>query len=128
MNLLLDTHLLIWVAENSSRLSPKARNLVGDFENQLFFSIVSIWEIAIKSNLGRADFEANPKVLRSLLLDNGYLELPIAIHHIVTLDSLPLRHKDPFDRMIIAQAKTESLILLTSDAVMAEYGGDIIKV
>lgn len=93
-----------------------------------FFSIVSIWEIAIKSSLGRADFEANPKLLRRLLLDNGYLELPIAIHHIVASDSLPLRHKDPFDRMIIAQARTEGLILLTSDSVVAEYGGGIIKV
>ena len=128
MKLLLDTHLLLWAADASSQLSAKARALLGDAENELFFSAASLWEITIKRGLGRADFQVDTRLLRRGLLDNGYSELPIGSEHAVAIDTLPSIHKDPFDRMLIAQAMIEGITLLTSDSVVAQYPGSIRKV
>lgn len=96
-----------------------------DPDNELIFSAASLWEIAIKRSLGRADFLVNARVLRRGLLDNGYLELSITSEHAVFIDSLPAIHKDPFDRILIAQATVEGITLLTTDVVIAQYPGPI---
>lgn len=128
MKLLLDTHLLLWAAGNPDRLSAEAHALIGAPENELFFSAASLWEIAIKHGLGREDFRVNTRLLRRGLLDNGYNELPIGSEHAVAIDSLPPIHKDPFDRLLVAQAMVEGITLLTSDAVVAQYPGPVRKV
>ncbi len=103
MKLLLDTHLLLRAASQPDRLSATARKLLGDTRNELLFSAASIWEIAIKSTLGRQDFRVEPRLLRRGLLDNGYTELPVTSQHAVSIDALPELHKDPFDRLLVAQ-------------------------
>ena len=128
MKLLLDTHLLLWAAGEPDRLSADARALISDAENELFFSAASVWEIAIKSRLGRDDFQADARLLRRGLLDNSYSELPIGSEHAVAIDSLPPIHKDPFDRILVAQAMVEGITLLTSDSLVAQYPGPVKKV
>ena len=128
MKLLLDTHLLLWAASAPDRLSADARSLIQETENELFFSAASIWEIAIKSRLGLDDFAVDPRLLRRGLLDNGYGEIAVSSEHAVAIDTLPDIHKDPFDRILVAQAASEGIILLTSDTVVAEYPGSIRKV
>lgn len=125
MKLLLDTHLLLWVAGQPERLSLSTRKLLNDAHNHLLFSSASIWEIVIKRNLGRPDFKVDPHVLRRGLHDNGYEELPVNSRHTLMVDKLPLLHKDPFDRILIAQATVEGLTLLTADTALAQYPGPI---
>lgn len=125
MKLLLDTQLLLWAAAVPNRLSADALKLIDNPANELFFSAASIWEVAIKRGLGRSDFQADPRLLRRGLLDNGYSELPILSDHVVAIDSLPPIHKDPFDRLLVAQATIEGISLLTSDSVVAKYPGPI---
>ena len=126
MQLLLDTHMLLWAAAGS--LPEKAESLVLDAENTLYFSPASIWEIGIKRNLGRNDFRVDPEVLRRGLLDNQYNELCITSLHVLAANDLPMLHKDPFDRMLLAQAKSEGMFLLTADAALREYPGPILYV
>ena len=121
MKLLLDTHLLLWAAGQPDRLSKTARDLIEAEGSELIFSAASLWEIVIKRGLGREDFKVDARLLRRGLLDNGYTELPIASEHVVAIDSLPPLHKDPFDRVLIAQAVVEGVILLTTDEVVACY-------
>ena len=128
MKLLLDTQILLWAAGQPERLPPAARKLLNDRRNELLFSAASLWEIAIKNTLGRDDFRVEPRVLRRGLLDNGYAELPITSEHAVNIDSLPRLHKDPFDRILLAQAISEGITLLTTDAQVARYGGPVRKV
>jgi PIN domain nuclease of toxin-antitoxin system len=128
VKLILDTHLLLWVAENSPRLSQKARDIVGDPQNNLIFSAASLWEIAIKSILGREDFKVDARQLRRGLLENGYSELQISGQHAIATTHLPPKHKDPFDRMLIAQANVEGFTLITSDAIVAAYGNGVLLV
>ncbi|HWX00632.1 type II toxin-antitoxin system VapC family toxin [Collimonas sp.] len=125
MKLLLDTHLLLWAAGSPDRLSAAALALLDSQENELFFSAASLWEIAIKRGLGRSDFQVDARLLRRGLLDNGYSELAIGSEHAVAIDSLPLIHKDPFDRILVAQATVEGILLLTVDSVVAQYPGPI---
>ncbi|HEY5299238.1 MAG TPA: type II toxin-antitoxin system VapC family toxin [Acetobacteraceae bacterium] len=128
MKLLLDTHLLLWAAEGSDRLSGDVRAVLDDPANELLFSAASLWEVAIKRGLGRADFRVDPRALRRGLLDNGYAELAITGEHAVGIDTLPPIHKDPFDRLLVAQAITEGVALLTADPVMARYEGPVREV
>ena len=128
MKLLLDTHLLLWAAFSPNELSVKALSLLENPLNELMFSAASIWEIAIKRGLGRSDFQVDARVLRRGLLDNGYQELPITSEHTVSIDSLPALHKDPFDRILVAQAMVEGVILLTCDTLVAQYPGSIQQV
>jgi PIN domain nuclease of toxin-antitoxin system len=128
MKYLLDTQLLLWTAQGSSRLSSKARKLIEADDNTLFFSAASLWEIAIKAGLGREDFVVDAGELRRGLLDNGYRELPVTGAHAVAVIGLPGRHKDPFDRMLLTQAMHEGLVLATADAVLAGYDGPIVEV
>lgn len=128
MKLLLDTRLLLWAAGEPDRLSAEARDLIGALEHELLFSAASLWEIAIKRGLGRDDFQVDARLLRRGLLDNGYGELPIDSAHVVAIDSLPLIHKDPFDRILVSQALVEGITLLTADSLVAQYPGPIRKV
>jgi len=119
MNLLLDTHILIWLALDT--LPQSAVPYIFDELNQLFFSPASIWEIIIKRSLNRPDFNINPHLLYTGLLDNGYIELHITSQHTLLIDTLPDIHKDPFDRVLLAQALAEDMPLLTFDNTLNEY-------
>jgi PIN domain nuclease of toxin-antitoxin system len=121
----LDTHLLLWAAGHPERLSRKARTLIDATENELLFSVASLWEIVIKRGLGREDFKVEPRVLRRGLLDNGYGELSIGSEHVVAIEHLPPLHEDPFDRVLVAQASVEGITLLTADPLIAQYPGPI---
>ena len=125
MKLLLDTHLLLWAAGHAERLSNAAIELIEAPDNDLWFSVASLWELVIKRGLGRKDFRVDPRLLRRGLLENGYSELPIASEHAIAVEALPMIHRDPFDRMLIAQAMHEGLTLLTSDRSVAQYPGSI---
>lgn len=124
MRLLLDTHILLWGASEPEKLSSRATALIEDPENDLLFSAISIWEVALKAPR-RADFLIDPSVLRRDLVDNGYAEVPLASTHVLALAGLPAIHKDPFDRMLVAQAIVEGATLLTSDGTLARYPGPI---
>ena len=125
MNLLLDTHLLIWVASTPERLSSEALSLLQNANYQLYFSAVNLWEITIKRRLERQDFRVDPSLLHRGLIENGYTELAVTSFHCIALEQLPVIHKDPFDRMLVAQAVSEGMLLLTSDSVVANYSGPI---
>jgi PIN domain nuclease of toxin-antitoxin system len=119
MKLLIDTHLLLWAA--AGMLPAKALPYFANDENQLFFSPASIWEVVIKKGLNRPDFQVNSAALYWGLLDNGYTELEISGRHALLVDDLPSIHKDPFDRILIAQAKAEGASLLSSDKILSKY-------
>ncbi len=123
MKLLLDTHLLLWAAGQPERLSAAARSLIDDEDNTLLFSAASLWEVTIKSDLGRVDFRVDPRLLRRGLVDNGYVELPITHRHVTLLKGLAPLHRDPFDRMLVAQSVAEGVPLVTTDSVVAQYEG-----
>jgi PIN domain nuclease of toxin-antitoxin system len=122
VKLLLDTHLLLWAAGVPEKLPAAARAQIEDASNDLLFSAASLWEVAIKRGLGRADFQVDVRQLRRGLLDNGYFELPVLSGHAVAVDTLPMLHRDPFDRILIAQAMVEGVGFLTVDRMLAGYG------
>lgn len=128
MKVLLDTQLLLWAAGQPERLPVAARRIIDDDRNQLMFSAASLWEVAIKSGLGREDFRADARLLRRGLLDNGYGELAIGGDHAVAITNLPAIHRDTFDRMLIAQSAVEGILLLTADPIVAQYAGPVRKV
>jgi PIN domain nuclease of toxin-antitoxin system len=128
MKLLLDTHLLLWAAGEPNRLPSVARKLINNPANELLVSAASLWEIAIKRGLGREDFQVDGRLLRRGLLDNGYIDLLVTGEHAVAIDGLPPIHKDPFDRILVAQAMVEGITLLTVDPLVAKYPGPIRKV
>jgi len=128
VKLLLDTHLLLWAAGEPDRLPASARAMLDDPRNEPLFSAASLWEIAIKRGLGRGDFQVDPRLLYRGLLDNGYAEVPVTGRHGVALDGLPPLHKDPFDRILVAQAIEEGIVLLTGDPMVAQYPGPIRQV
>lgn len=125
MTFLLDTQLLLWAAGNPGRLSAESRDLLTDPATQLMFSTASIWEVVIKNALGRSDFRVEPRRLRDGLIQNGYSELAIRSEHALAVGLLPPIHKDPFDRILIAQAQAEEATLLTTDTKLVRYPGPI---
>jgi len=128
VDLLLDTHLLLWAAAEPHRLSTDAAALISDSANRLYFSAASIWEIVIKNGLNREDFFIDPHILRRGLVENGYHELSITVSHVLAVAHLPPVHRDPFDRILVAQAESEGLRLVTSDEVVASYPGPVRRV
>jgi PIN domain nuclease of toxin-antitoxin system len=128
MRFLVDTQIAIWALLDDGRLSEPAREALGDLANECTFSVSSIWEIAIKRALKKPGFLHDPREIRRQLLANGYEELTILSQHVVKVDTLPPIHKDPFDRILIAQAMVEGITLLTADPVIAQYPGPIQKV
>lgn len=125
MKLLLDTHIILWAAAEPDRLPIAALTAIEYPENELLFSPVSLWEVAIKRGLGRPDFQVDPRLLRRGLFDNGYNELAITSEHAVAVDGLPPIHKDPFDRLLVAQSLVEGITLLTVDEALAHYPAPI---
>jgi PIN domain nuclease of toxin-antitoxin system len=125
LNLLLDTHIVLRAARGVD-LGAGLRRLLEDPANRLVFSAASIWEIAIKSGLGRPDFDVPSGVFRRGLLEAGYEELPVTGAHAAALQGLPALHRDPFDRILVAQALVESLTLLTADRTILAYPGPIL--
>ena len=121
MKLLLDTHIVLWAAGQPEKLPESVRTLLTTPENTLFFSAASIWEIVIKQGLGREHFKVDPRRLRKMLIMHGYTELPVTAEHALTVETLPLLHKDPFDRLLLAQARAEGMLLLTVDAAILQY-------
>lgn len=122
MKLLVDTHLLVWQATGSRRLSPRAIELLDDQENELWFSVVSLWEVVIKSSLPRGEMNVDAKELRFGLQETGYSELTVGSKHVFEVGGLEPRHRDPFDRLMLAQARIEGMTLLTSDRDLLAYG------
>jgi PIN domain nuclease of toxin-antitoxin system len=118
VRLLLDTHLLLWAAARSARLPREARELLQDDSNDVYYSAASIWEIAIKSSLRRKDFRVDLTQLLATLPEMGLVELPVTAAHAAGVTRLPPIHRDPFDRLLIAQSIVESLTLLTNDALL----------
>jgi len=121
MRVLLDTHVLLWSLAQPAKLSPKARRLLESEEQDLLFSAASVWEIAIKRQIGRLAFSVSPAEIVEAARDTGFRELPVRAAHAVALDRLPLRHRDPFDRLLIAQAVAEGAGFLTADRALRQY-------
>ena len=119
MNYLLDTHTFLWWLSDSDQLSEQARRIIGDGDNRIFMSHASQWEIAIKTSINRLTFPMNE--MEAELIKNGFELLDITTPHIIQTTSLPLHHRDPFDRMLIAQAQSESLILISKDHIFPKY-------
>ena len=126
MNYLLDTHVLLWAA--AGILSPSVAKYIENESNVLYFSSVSIWEVVIKRRLNKKDFEIEPILFYQGLRSAGYKELPVTGQHALAVERLPALHKDPFDRLLIAQAISEELLFLTADKIVARYTGPIIHV
>jgi len=121
VRLLLDTHLLLWAAASSKRLPREARELLEDESHEVYFSAVSIWEIAIKSSLRRKDFRIDLAPFLVALPQMGLVELPVTAAHAAGVAQLPFIHRDPFDRLLIAQSIAEPLTLLTNDKILDRY-------
>jgi len=121
MRLLLDTHILLWALGAPAKLPAKARQEIIDPANQVLFSAASIWEIAIKSQLGRSDFVVDPEEISRAALESGFDELAVSAQHAALTARLPAHHRDPFDRMLVAQAMTEPAHLLTVDSMLKPY-------
>ena len=119
MRLLLDTHVLIWWVTADRRLTKQRRELIADPENQIAISAVSFWEIAIKKDLGRLRIDLDE--LHAAMKEDGFAEIPVRISQMVALQSLPMHHGDPFDRLLIAQSITEHRRLVTHDATILAY-------
>ena len=125
MRLLLDTQLLVWAMGEPERLPAGCVAMLEDPSNSLVFSVASLWELVIKQALGRPDFNLEPSLLRQALLDGGWQELPIEASHALAVSQLPPLHRDPFDRLLLAQAQVEGLLLLTADSQLSLYPGPI---
>ncbi len=128
MNLLLDTHVALWAIVDSPRLSQKARDLIESPRATVWVSVASLWEIAIKHGLGRGDMPVAAAEAARYFQDSGYRTLSIDPEHAVTIQDLPAIHQDPFDRMLVAQALTEPMRLLTADTQIAKYSDTIVLV
>jgi PIN domain nuclease of toxin-antitoxin system len=124
---LLDTHLLIWALDNTARLPADLRGLIEDPDNDVLFSSASIWEIVIKTRLGRIDFAVRPERVATEAIDVGFTELPVGWRAAAAVADLPLHHRDPFDRIIVAQAMTEPAHLYTVDRALTRYS-DLVRV
>lgn len=119
---LLDTQLLVWLACRPDRLGSELAEQLSDRERPIHFSVVSLWEVAIKASLGRPDFQIDADALRQGLQREGFTELPITAEHVLAVQHLPWIHRDPFDRLLVAQARQEGLLLLTADRTLSDYG------
>lgn len=121
MHILLDTNILIWSLTQPERLAKTAGPALVDPENEVFFSAVSIWEIAIKFGLHRADFTVEPRAIARQAAKNGFVGLPLAIETAASVATLAAHHRDPFDRLLIAQALAGPMQFYTADAALAVY-------
>ena len=125
MQLLLDTHLLLWAVVEPERLDVALVGMLEDPLNTPVFSVVSLWELVIKRGLDRPDFQMEPSLLRQALLEAGWRELPVEARHVLAVGQLPALHRDPFDRLLLAQAQADGLLLITADQQLAQYPGPV---
>ena len=125
MRLLLDTHVLLWAVGMSARLSTATRQMLETPDNEVYYSAANLWEIAIKSRLRRTDFQVDPEPLLAALPAMDFTELPITACHAAAVARLPPLHRDPFDRLLIAQSQVEPMILLTNDELLVQYGASV---
>lgn len=125
MRLLLDTHVLLWAVGMSGRLSAATRQMLETPDNEVYYSAANLWEIAIKSSLRRTDFQIDPEQLLAALPTMDFTELPITARHAAAVARLPSLHRDPFDRLLIAQSQVEPMILLTNDELLVQYGANV---
>ena len=125
MRLLLDTHVLLWAVGMSGRLSTATRQMLETPDNEVYYSAANLWEIAIKSRLRRTDFRVDPEQLLAALPAMDFTELPITARHAAAVARLPPLHRDPFDRLLIAQSQVEPMILLTNDELLVQYGASV---
>ena len=126
MRLLLDTHVLLWALSGSKRLTDDVRDLIETPDNDVLFSAASIWEIAIKSQVLRAEFGVDAGTIILAARETDFEELAISAEHAAGVAALPLHHKDPFDRLLVSQAITEPARLLTADRALAAYSRDLV--
>ncbi len=127
MRLLLDTHVFIWCVAERNRLSPRLIEMIEQADD-VFVSVASFWEMAIKQSIGKLSLDMDLASLAQAARDAGYDLLPIKVEHTVLLTTMPMHHRDPFDRMLIAQSLAEPLRLLTADNEIAKYGGNVVRV
>lgn len=125
MRLLLDTHLLVWAMGSPERLPTGLAAMLQDPRHTPVFSVASLWELVIKQALGRPEFRVEPAMLRRALLDGGWQELPIQAQHALAVAALPPLHRDPFDRLLLAQASADGLLLITANQQLAAYPGPV---
>ena len=125
---LVDTHVLIWLAVDSPRLSDVVRDLLSDPDNHIFFSAISIFEIAVKERLSKRGFDVEASAIRRMMIENDFPELSVTGLHAAHVVTLPLVHRDPFDRLLVAQAMMEGFTLMTADEQIARYPGPIFKI
>ena len=125
MHLLLDTHLLVWAMGSPGRLPIGLTEMLEDPAHTPVFSVASLWELVIKRALNRPDFKVEPSLLRRALLEAGWQELSVQASHVLAVGDLPALHRDPFDRLLLAQANAEALLLITADQQLARYPGPI---
>ncbi len=122
MRILLDTHMILWALTDSPRLPTAAHQMIMDAANQIYVSAASVWEVSIKHSLSPDQMPVSGSELTGYLSEAGYIELPVMAVHAAAVETLPLHHKDPFDRILIAQALSEPMVLLTHDRLMEKYG------
>lgn len=128
MRILVDTNVLLWAVIDPGRLSLDTRSILEDPDNEVLFSAASIWEIAIKRRLGRADFRVEPSEIIEEAKANGFVELPVRSAAALKVADLPLHHRDPFDRLLVAQAMTEPAVLYTAEAQLGAYSDLVLVV
>jgi PIN domain nuclease of toxin-antitoxin system len=126
--LLIDTHILLWMSIDQERLSRNALQLLGDEENEVWFSAISILEMAIKQGLGKLDLRVSVDVYRASMIEKGFSELQVNGEQAAYVARLPQLHRDPFDRLLVAQATVEGMLFLTSNEQLAQYPGPILRV
>ncbi len=128
MRLLLDTHIALWAIRDDAQLSARARGLIVDPDNAILVSAATVWEISIKHALRRADMPLSGMDAIGFFREAGYELIPVSVTHAALVGALPPYHADPFDRMLVAQARSESAQLLTHDRVITKYGAWVMQV
>jgi len=122
MRLLLDTHIFLWWTDNNPALSLRAQHAISDESSDCFLSIVSCWELAIKASLGKLNLSQSvEKFIVEQVAANGFELLPVDFRHVAAVESLPFHHRDPFDRLLITQARAEDLVMVTADIQISNY-------
>ncbi|WP_367106246.1 type II toxin-antitoxin system VapC family toxin [uncultured Psychrobacter sp.] len=121
MGYLLDTHIVLWLASSPDKIDPSVKSILENIDSDIYFSAVNFWEIAIKNQLDKRDFQVDSVKLYKQMLEHSFIELPVLSKHTLLLESLPNHHKDPFDRLLIAQSLDENLTLITHDASIWKY-------
>ena len=122
MKYLWDTHALIWFGENDPQLSKKAKQAIESLDNEKYVSLATLWEMSIKSSLGKLQLKMQLKAVIAALQENGFLLLPISPDHVLQVETLPFLHKDPFDRLLIAQAIHEDFFIVSNEVPFDDYG------